>query len=122
MKSAELAVISEEKRDATGLLQWPFMVLTIKFIRSERGSPDPLTPRRPSHSDRFRCNGRESKFLADPPQPEHAESVNNVTQGSSRGSERATVPVAALARAWLALNHGVLPEMQRVDLGGVLAE
>ena len=26
---------------------------------------DPLTPRRPSHSDRFRCNGRESKFLAE---------------------------------------------------------
>ncbi len=29
-----------------------------------RDDPDPLTPRRPSHSDRFRCGGRESKFLA----------------------------------------------------------
>ena len=40
MKSAELAVISEEKRDATGLLQWPFLVLTVEFIHRERSSPD----------------------------------------------------------------------------------
>jgi len=39
VKSAELAVISEEKRDATGLLQWPFLVLTVKFIRSRCSSP-----------------------------------------------------------------------------------
>ena len=40
MKSAELAVISEEKRDATGVPQWPFLVLTVKFIHRERSSPD----------------------------------------------------------------------------------
>jgi hypothetical protein len=39
VKSAESAVSREEKRDATAVSRWPFLVLTVKFIRHERSSP-----------------------------------------------------------------------------------
>jgi hypothetical protein len=40
VKSAESAVIREEKRDVTTVSRWPFLVLTVKFIDRERSSPD----------------------------------------------------------------------------------
>jgi hypothetical protein len=40
VKSGEGAVGSEEKRDATAVTRWPFLVLTVKIIRRERRSPD----------------------------------------------------------------------------------
>jgi hypothetical protein len=38
VKSAESAVSREEKRDATAVSRWPFLVLTVKFIGRERSS------------------------------------------------------------------------------------
>jgi hypothetical protein len=39
VKSAESAVSREEKRDTTAASRWPFLVLTVKFIRRERSFP-----------------------------------------------------------------------------------
>jgi len=39
VKSAESAVSREEKRDATAVSRWPFLVLTVIFIRHERSFP-----------------------------------------------------------------------------------
>jgi len=39
VKSAESAVSREEKRDATAVSRWPFLVLTVTFIYRERSSP-----------------------------------------------------------------------------------
>jgi hypothetical protein len=40
VKSAESAVSREEKRDATAVSRWPFLVLTVTFICRERSFPD----------------------------------------------------------------------------------
>ena len=40
MKSDESAVSREEKRDETAVSRSPFLVLTVKFIRRERSSPN----------------------------------------------------------------------------------
>jgi hypothetical protein len=40
VKSAESAVSREEKRDATAVSRWPFLVLTVTFIFRERSFPD----------------------------------------------------------------------------------
>jgi hypothetical protein len=39
VKSAESAVSREEKRDATAVSRWPFLVLTVTFIRRKRSFP-----------------------------------------------------------------------------------
>jgi hypothetical protein len=49
-------VSREEKRDATAVSQWPFLVPTVKFICRERGFPD-----------RFANNSFGGDFAADGP-------------------------------------------------------
>jgi hypothetical protein len=39
VKSTESAVSREEKRDATAVSRWPFLVLTVTFIYREHRSP-----------------------------------------------------------------------------------